>query len=476
MVDCVDILRSITKSCGDNVGGVNKRVWITQLQQIENYTFDSLGYVNSLVTKENGNTNYPYELKKVISKKGSHSGNVEAIENVNIDVFKHTAILKAYATTPEQRDSLVSLYGASKVVVFFETDNGEIEIYGLENGLYATALTGNTGEQMQDDTAFTFTLSGLQTSLPKYFLYGGSLATSIAYLDNIGLNPIYVIQEYSFSAKFSAVSSLDLTSCFLDSNGNDCATLINWGDGTIDSNLTHTYSISGDYVVSVACSDAFEITISKKSINEFYYAISIGLQNLYLTTNQIVDFNPSIALPIGLQKLGLGENQIVDFNPSIALPIGLQNLGLSSNQIVDFNPSIALPIGLQELGLGGNQIVDFNPSIALPIGLQKLGLGENQIVDFNPSIALPIGLQSLYLSGNQIVDFNPSIALPIGLQELGLGGNQMTIAGYTASETWANAQPSFTSSCNVYFTNNIDSVSGTDLETILISKNCTVSV
>ena len=197
LLDCVDILRSITKSCGDNVGGVNKRVWVTQLQQIESYTYDSLGYVNSLVTKEIGTTNYAYELKKVISKKGSHSGNVEAIENVNVDVFKHTAILKAYATTPEQRDSLVSLYGASKVVVFFETDNGEIEIYGLENGLYATALTGNTGEQMQDDTAFTFTLSGLQTSLPKYFLYGGSLATSIAYLDEIGLNPIYVIQEYS---------------------------------------------------------------------------------------------------------------------------------------------------------------------------------------------------------------------------------------------------------------------------------------
>jgi len=211
MVDCVDILRSITKSCGDNVGGVNKRVWITQLQQIENYTFDSLGYVNSLVTKENGNTNYPYELKKVISKKGSHSGNVEAIENVNIDVFKHTAILKAYATTPEQRDSLVSLYGASKVVVFFETDNGDIEIYGLENGLYATALTGNTGEQMQDDTAFTFTLSGLQTSLPKYFLYGGSLHTSIAYLDNIGLTPIYEIESYT-----AGTSTIDFTN-----NGGD---------------------------------------------------------------------------------------------------------------------------------------------------------------------------------------------------------------------------------------------------------------
>jgi hypothetical protein len=95
--------------------------------------------------------------------------------------------------------------------VFFETDNGEIEIYGLENGLYATALTGNTGEQMQDDTAFTFTLSGLQTSLPKYFLYGGSLATSIAYLDNIGIEPIYKVESYT-----AGTSTIDFTN-----NGGD---------------------------------------------------------------------------------------------------------------------------------------------------------------------------------------------------------------------------------------------------------------
>ncbi len=81
---------------------------------------------------------------------------------------------------------------------------------------------------------------------------------------------------------------------------------------------------------------------------------------------------------------------------------------------------------------------------------------------------------NIYVLGNTITEFY--YALPIGLQGLDLSNNQMTIAGYTASETWANAQPSFTSSCNVYFTSNIDSVSGTNLETILISKNCTVTV
>ena len=105
-------------------------------------------------------------------------------------------------------------------------------------------------------------------------------------------------------------------------------------------------------------------------------------------------------------------------------------------------------------------------------GLTTLHLYSNQIVTFNPSIPLPSSLTTLYLSGNQIVTFNPSIPLPSSLTELYLDNNQMTLAGYTASEVWASAQPSFTNSCNVYFYSNIDSISGTNLEAILLTKNC----
>ena len=85
------------------------------------------------------------------------------------------------------------------------------------------------------------------------------------------------------------------------------------------------------------------------------------------------------------------------------------------------------------------------------------------------------GLTTLVLSGNQIVTFNPTIALPSSLTNLNLNFNQMTLAGYTASEVWANAQPAFTNPCNVVFGGNIDSVSGTNLEAILITKNCVIT-
>lgn len=83
--------------------------------------------------------------------------------------------------------------------------------------------------------------------------------------------------------------------------------------------------------------------------------------------------------------------------------------------------------------------------------------------------------QSLYLSGNQIVAFNPAIPLSNSLLSLHLDFNQMTIQGYIDSEVWATNQPSFTSTCEVNFSDNIDSVVGTNLETILLSKNCTIT-
>ena len=85
------------------------------------------------------------------------------------------------------------------------------------------------------------------------------------------------------------------------------------------------------------------------------------------------------------------------------------------------------------------------------------------------------GLTNLYLYDNQIVTFNPPIPLPSNLTYLYLFNNQMTLAGYTASEAWANAQPAFTNPCYVFFIGNIDSITGTNLEAILLTKNCNIT-
>ena len=85
------------------------------------------------------------------------------------------------------------------------------------------------------------------------------------------------------------------------------------------------------------------------------------------------------------------------------------------------------------------------------------------------------GLNILILASNQIVKFNPTTPLPITLTTLNLISNQMTLADYTASEVWANAQPAFTNPCIVSFNGNTDSITGTNLEAILITKNCVIT-
>jgi hypothetical protein len=58
---------------------------------------------------------------------------------------------------------------------------------------------------------------------------------------------------------------------------------------------------------------------------------------------------------------------------------------------------------------------------------------------------------------------------------ISLSSNPMTLAGYTASEPWANAMSIIPSRGDTYFYSNTNSVSGTTLETILIAKGWNVN-
>jgi hypothetical protein len=52
----------------------------------------------------------------------------------------------------------------------------------------------------------------------------------------------------------------------------------------------------------------------------------------------------------------------------------------------------------------------------------------------------------------------------------------MTTLGYIETEAWANSMSVIPNRGSIYFTNNINSIAGTNLETILISKGWTVLI
>jgi len=111
-----------------------------------------------------------------------------------------------------------------------------------------------------------------------------------------------------------------------------------------------------------------------------------------------------------------------------------------------------------------------------PIGVNDIDLGNNSITSFD-NVTWPSSLTGyLGLYSNGLTSFNPSIPLPDSINTLGLENNQMTTAGYTGSEPWANAMSVIPGRGNVYIYGNVNSASGTNLETILIAKGWSVSV
>lgn len=386
MNDCIDILRSIGSTCSslNQIGGVDKRIWVTQLNQIESYTFDSNGYLNSLVTKEYNNSNYRYELAQIVGKKNTHSGNYEGVVGGNVSFVKQNAVLKIYTDSPSDRDKVVELFDAQELVVFFENNNGKIEVYGLDKGLEGSALVGGTGTELQDDTAVTITLTGDQNKLPYFFLYGGSLDTSIQYLDNIGLQPIYYIQSYS-----AGVSIID----FLPdgSNGWDIGIVANPTTVQIPSGVTIdsvdyeiTFYQGGSEINAISGNLTADDTINTGANGAGAYKVQLTylLSNgSYFTSSSLIVVNSTDVILHYFKGEGTVVNSVsgmdMDVTASIETTISSPNItwiaynGAFSNVGTGINDILSLPIGTTDVGYKVALTSDFSdyPDPDLLVGI-----------------------------------------------------------------------------------------------------------
>lgn len=180
MATCIDLLQGLDPSCFalNKAGGVNKRVWIGQLSQLAGYTTDGNGYITNISLNS-------YEtLYKFVGKRDKNSGMYEGTIGENVNTFNQSVTLELYHGSPTERNAIAELYNADDVFCFLETNAGQIEVFGIDLGLNASALSGGTGTLLNDKTSTTLTLSGEQKTMPKLFM-SVDLATSISYLDSI---------------------------------------------------------------------------------------------------------------------------------------------------------------------------------------------------------------------------------------------------------------------------------------------------
>jgi hypothetical protein len=107
-------------------------------------------------------------------------------------------------------------------------------------------------------------------------------------------------------------------------------------------------------------------------------------------------------------------------------------------------------------------------------GLIRLNLETNKLREFNPIKKLPSTLEEINFFRNYLRFFTPDLKLPSNVDYLNFSENEFTTIGYAASEVWANLMYIAPVPGTIYFENNTNSVSGTNLESILIGKGWTV--
>lgn len=162
------------------VGGAQKKCWVVNTEDISSYA-ETNGYVSALTLDTYG---YLYKFE---AKQFSFNANTEqfsAAPGGSVGV-NHTVTMKFFNTDADT-DAIIESFLGANVTVFLLTNNDEIKIYGLKNGLYASEGVQNQGEELNADVTYLLTLTGAEKGLPKRFSAGGTgtdLAASIALLE-----------------------------------------------------------------------------------------------------------------------------------------------------------------------------------------------------------------------------------------------------------------------------------------------------
>lgn len=172
----------------------------------------------------------------------------------------------------------------------------------------------------------------------------------------------------------------------------------------------------------------------------------------------------------GLSQFGMivcnRLEKIGGFDSNLSL---LSISGGSVGEETYINPDILLPETLVIFEFSQSNLT--NIDFILPVNVSNLFFAGNKINSITS--VFPNNLTFLTLDGNLLESFTNQ--LPETLTTLDLSNNLLTTSSYITMEDWATNLPTFTSECQMIFTGNIDSITGTGLETILLTKNVVIT-
>jgi hypothetical protein len=196
-MSCVDsLLTGIQAGCTaiKKVGGLGKRIYLGTVDDLATVTFGSGNVVTAITFKtDKGLVQYSGRVDK-----NSAGSDIEVGENVN--TRNQTLSMSVYYHPGAQGgldlQALDQLIDQEQVFAIVETRAGQLEVFGINivnfaaYGLKVTANPGSSGVLINDSTAFVPVLSGGFTNLQLIYNPAASLATNIAALDALSIDPV----------------------------------------------------------------------------------------------------------------------------------------------------------------------------------------------------------------------------------------------------------------------------------------------
>lgn len=169
---CNILTRSINPNCEATrkPGGLNKRIYIGLLTDLDAVAFGDGNLVTSLTFKaEKG-------LVKVIGKREKHSSTIALEVTDNFSLRTHGINVVIYYNTPLELEAVDEMIDVESAFVIAETNAGEIECWGINKGanflnfgLKSSSLEGGSGVAITDSNIFTLGFTGNHENLQLFF-------------------------------------------------------------------------------------------------------------------------------------------------------------------------------------------------------------------------------------------------------------------------------------------------------------------
>lgn len=169
---CNILTRGINPNCEATrkPGGLNKRIYIGLLTDLDAIAFGDGNLVTSLTFKaEKG-------LVKVIGKREKHSSTMALEVTDNFSLRTHGINAVIYYNTPLELAAVDEMIDVEGAFVIAETNAGEIECWGINKGanflnfgLKSSSLEGGSGVAITDSNIFTLGFTGNHENLQLYF-------------------------------------------------------------------------------------------------------------------------------------------------------------------------------------------------------------------------------------------------------------------------------------------------------------------